>query len=104
FFFSSRRRHTRFSRDWSSDVCSSDLRPCCSIHIRTSDEVCYLISTPTLSLNSHFRTVYPSILCKKPHSRIDILLRRSAWITNFIADIRTKNQIFIADEKGNIQT
>src|SRR5690606_9622955 len=27
FFFSSRRRHTRFSRDWSSDVCSSDLGP-----------------------------------------------------------------------------
>src|SRR5690606_40810409 len=27
FFFSSRRRHTRFSRDWSSDVCSSDLPP-----------------------------------------------------------------------------
>src|SRR5690606_20563360 len=26
FFFSSRRRHTIFSRDWSSDVCSSDLR------------------------------------------------------------------------------
>src|SRR5690606_39739971 len=26
FFFSSTRRHTRFSRDWSSDVCSSDLR------------------------------------------------------------------------------
>src|SRR2546422_10321691 len=27
FFFSSRRRHTRCSRDWSSDVCSSDLTP-----------------------------------------------------------------------------
>src|SRR5690606_40887049 len=25
FFFSGRRRHTSFSRDWSSDVCSSDL-------------------------------------------------------------------------------
>src|SRR5690554_7172894 len=25
FFFSSRRRHTRCGRDWSSDVCSSDL-------------------------------------------------------------------------------
>src|SRR5882762_11129575 len=25
FFFSSRRRHTRFKCDWSSDVCSSDL-------------------------------------------------------------------------------
>src|SRR2546429_2621872 len=28
FFFSSRRRHTRCSRDWSSDVCSSDLYRC----------------------------------------------------------------------------
>src|SRR5437762_12296697 len=29
FFFSSRRRHTRYIGDWSSDVCSSDLcRPC----------------------------------------------------------------------------
>src|SRR5690554_7646229 len=27
FFFSSRRRHTRCGRDWSSDVCSSDLYP-----------------------------------------------------------------------------
>src|SRR6267143_3848224 len=27
FFFSSRRRHTRWNCDWSSDVCSSDLTP-----------------------------------------------------------------------------
>src|SRR5690242_21950696 len=27
FFFSSRRRHTRLTCDWSSDVCSSDLNP-----------------------------------------------------------------------------
>src|SRR5687768_17701786 len=32
FFFSSRRRHTRCSRDWSSDVCSSDLRH--ELHVR----------------------------------------------------------------------
>src|SRR5688572_33035404 len=31
FFFSSRRRHTRFDCDWSSDVCSSDLK----IHARS---------------------------------------------------------------------
>src|SRR5690348_18498941 len=32
FFFSSRRRHTRWTGDWSSDVCSSDLptRACAS--------------------------------------------------------------------------
>src|SRR5207249_8850878 len=29
FFFSSRRRHTRSKRDWSSDVCSSDLGALC---------------------------------------------------------------------------
>src|SRR2546430_9491060 len=29
FFFSSRRRHTRFDCDWSSDVCSSDLDENC---------------------------------------------------------------------------
>src|SRR5256886_4761293 len=31
FFFSSRRRHTRFDCDWSSDVCSSDLRSVVSV-------------------------------------------------------------------------
>src|SRR2546421_7479849 len=33
FFFSSRRRHTRSDRDWSSDVCSSDLSlPAAAVH------------------------------------------------------------------------
>src|SRR3712207_9397436 len=36
FFFSSRRRHTRYWRDWSSDVCSSDLgaSPTLGAHVR----------------------------------------------------------------------
>src|SRR5687768_18249310 len=33
FFFSSRRRHTRCSRDWSSDVCSSDLTEQITKHV-----------------------------------------------------------------------
>src|SRR6266487_6031148 len=36
FFFSSRRRHTRWTGDWSSDVCSSDLGPAgehCAAHL-----------------------------------------------------------------------
>src|SRR5258707_6626720 len=32
FFFSSRRRHTRYWRDWSSDVCSSDLKAAQGAH------------------------------------------------------------------------
>src|SRR5437868_15378445 len=35
FFFSSRRRHTRSKRDWSSDVCSSDL----STHVAGEEEL-----------------------------------------------------------------
>src|SRR3989449_1726531 len=40
FFFSSRRRHTRCSRDWSSDVCSSDLGPGQSLHGPTLCPLC----------------------------------------------------------------
>src|SRR3712207_7662419 len=34
FFFSSRRRHTRYWRDWSSDVCSSDLSLTAALFVR----------------------------------------------------------------------
>src|SRR4030043_2356017 len=39
FFFSSRRRHTRCSRDWSSDVCSSNLEPAQKIDRGTTIEI-----------------------------------------------------------------
>src|SRR5699024_11771747 len=41
FFFSSRRRHTRSKRDWSSDVCSSDLisTPTMAIAAKPSEEM-----------------------------------------------------------------
>src|SRR5690606_39807841 len=54
FFFSSRRRHTRFSRDWSSDVCSSDLRKSVTAdidkqtaNVATRTQMLYLV-TPRL--------------------------------------------------------
>src|SRR3712207_9457606 len=37
-FFSSRRRHTRYWRDWSSDVCSSDLNWCPSCGTALADD------------------------------------------------------------------
>src|SRR6266568_1157430 len=39
FFFSSRRRHTRWNCDWSSDVCSSDLRRSLDVARRAGDDV-----------------------------------------------------------------
>src|SRR5205809_3480255 len=41
FFFSSRRRHTRCSRDWSSDVCSSDL-----LDLNTNKEDPFFVCQP----------------------------------------------------------
>src|SRR5690606_40246665 len=63
FFFSSRRRHTRFSRDWSSDVCSSDLL---SIPDQVGDEM-ILRGWETMSRKRIFSSSLPSARC--PWSR-----------------------------------
>src|SRR5271157_4803541 len=42
FFFSSRRRHTRCGRDWSSDVCSSDLSRDCDVEISAGSDDLHL--------------------------------------------------------------
>src|SRR5690606_40400857 len=46
FIFSSRRRNTRFSRDWSSDVCSSDLHP--TWHSRERGDQCRAVFSTAL--------------------------------------------------------
>src|SRR5207249_8511330 len=48
FFFSSRRRHTRSKRDWSSDVCSSDL----------SDFECPFCTVANEAQNGHSKSEY----------------------------------------------
>src|ERR671912_1965172 len=45
FFFSSRRRHTRYWRDWSSDVCSSDLQ-----QADARWDICLIDCPPSLGL------------------------------------------------------
>src|SRR5699024_12795287 len=56
-----RRRHTRSKRDWSSDVCSSDL---CSATLDTSSKSSVAVHTPKSSVSSQFfiktpTTAYP---------------------------------------------
>src|SRR3712207_7218596 len=53
FFFSSRRRHTRYWRDWSSDVCSSDL---VNVGLLSADFVWY--SQVALIVVGHVIAVY----------------------------------------------
>src|SRR6478752_8938967 len=51
FFFASRRRHTRCSRDWSSDVCSSDLF---LVHGQAVHEECRCSETRVMSMMRRF--------------------------------------------------
>src|SRR5699024_11985893 len=52
FFFSSRRRHTRSKRDWSSDVCSSDLCDLFTICLVTIAKRSHLFPCRTQKLSS----------------------------------------------------
>src|SRR3712207_6945363 len=52
FFFSSRRRHTRYWRDWSSDVCSSDLVAAVSGSATAVGAPVTLASGATVTLNA----------------------------------------------------
>src|SRR3712207_8081391 len=81
FFFSSRRRHTRYWRDWSSDVCSSDLSNSTTDHVSRSGIISTLAHLPsTANLLGrgiflspfHITTVHPGFL-----SMLRFLERRS---------------------------
>src|SRR5437660_8628160 len=64
FFFSSRRRHTRWPRDWSSDVCSSDLDELDLLRaLRIADE---FKLKPILFGNGYEYRVRKSLAEKKP--------------------------------------
>src|SRR5690606_40900070 len=66
FFFSSRRRHTRFSRDWSSDVCSSDLIDCGFPQwYQKSFEINVFLLVKAISGNAFGRPSFQAVLPEK---------------------------------------
>src|SRR6266699_4235289 len=77
FFFSSRRRHTRCGRDWSSDVCSSDL-PSSLAHglvVQTG-------SATDVERDAHERRVFGSMTIPE---RVEFLMRFSDFHLNLVA-------------------
>src|SRR5439155_17453915 len=83
FFFSSRRRHTRWPRDWSSDVCSSDLRSCRRVSLRMTIDSGAMHTSPltrlplTAAATRPFLQSYGSIIAVNHHRRNDSNLSRS---------------------------
>src|SRR5215213_5861873 len=67
FFFSSRRRHTRLVSDWSSDVCSSDLRHCAGRAVRTDH------AEGRLSMDEFTRSVEATIFASATPLSVDEL-------------------------------
>src|SRR2546427_8309727 len=69
FFFSSRRRHTRFDCDWSSDVCSSDLERADALARELAD----VARRPGIEVPHHIREL--------PRQRVRPLDLRLRWPT-----------------------
>src|SRR2546422_6036395 len=77
FFFSSRRRHTRCSRDWSSDVCSSDLHVINHLLLRLR----YFMQCPQLLLlRQHRSEEHTSELQSRLHLVCRLLLEKKKKI------------------------
>src|SRR5699024_6669237 len=82
FFFSSRRRHTRSKRDWSSDVCSSDL----ATAVTLDDPDRALLRTLSVITAVSGRSTYVALLLEYPGGLATLmrLCAASPWITQHI--------------------
>src|SRR5205085_6697612 len=91
FFFSSRRRHTRFDCDWSSDVCSSDLGELRFLTLHAFFAVAHHHAVKTLVGEFHLGNGENRIRCSRDVRSVEFPLRseerrvgkecRSRWWT-----------------------
>src|SRR6267142_4618482 len=91
FFFSSRRRHTRLTCDWSSDVCSSDLSAWKEVGIRISGVRSLAGTTararrPQIAATSNGREEDPAEVAR----RIEQLTGQLATLSKEVAHLKSK--------------
>src|SRR5439155_19031968 len=85
FFFSSRRRHTRWPRDWSSDVCSSDLA---GILRRVSNEALSTI----FQVRSASKTLASSVITGMRTRSAAPMAKTIAWLPKPAQSTRTRSE------------
>src|SRR5690625_4456203 len=76
FFFSSRRRHTRWPRDWSSDVCSSDLKDFANMDIKKLQDyikTCGLYKNKAKNIKNSSIMILKEFDGKVPNNMKDLL-------------------------------
>src|SRR3989304_3293000 len=94
FFFSSRRRHTRCSRDWSSDVCSSDL---VSPEMRRRAKAVNFGLIYGMSPFGLTRTT--DLTLAEAQNFVDAYFERFPGVRNYLEEIRR-----VADQQGYAET
>src|SRR5256886_4251928 len=100
FFFSSRRRHTRFDCDWSSDVCSSDLSIKATVlveHILAAfemEEILYELREHSGGLNAG-RWDYIYSLIKTFRDRPEFVLPDRAQVTMTVPFMRAYTELLV---------
>src|SRR5699024_11562311 len=83
FFFSSRRRHTRSKRDWSSDVCASDLNYALSLLMEEKESALTEIDSDLICNTIQGRPIKPKTLGQK----------------NYVDQIRKNMIVFRSEER-----
>src|SRR5690625_3635582 len=100
FFFSSRRRHTRWPRDWSSDVCSSDLL--LQLENATVDEQTSDASMPApVSLQGNELENHQSKLAVVDNVTLTDVNDGGDW-ANYTAEDEAGNTFVVRDETGKL--
>src|SRR6266508_4769511 len=85
FFFSSRRRHTRWPRDWSSDVCSSDLACWVAFGLRPETSIAAAAGGITVAFLAQIAAVKLRDLLRAARRVDDQLARAQSRINSMIA-------------------
>src|SRR2546430_8838155 len=93
FFFSSRRRHTRFDCDWSSDVCSSDLRLEGKLHHRATDGVVLVVHAINCDID------VAAVLAVNGKNRVAVL----GWIVR-VCRLHTWRQVRSEEHTSELQS
>src|SRR5699024_8246380 len=105
FFFSSRRRHTRSKRDWSSDVCSSDL------HLDAAGEVENFHAERALVRSRarlDYEQTHQALMKGQLHSSIALLpevgqLRQASSLRRHAISLRLLSQSVVLNDDGQYE-
>src|SRR5690625_6537323 len=110
FFFSSGRRHTSWPRDWSSDVCSSDLGPICGKSAAASSRKTQMGSQfrgypscpPSTSMRQDKDMTYTLVLLRHGESDWNAKNLFTGWVDVHLSEKRSEEHTSELQSRGHL--